>query len=120
MASINPKLEFYRFKLNHKDGYKTFREYYELKEEKYKEALSIYTNMLKYYPNSYEAYYNIANAFGLDADGSISFKEGYQNTLNITIDADFITFTATAISIETIFNSPAANDLGMRNKLPST
>ena len=27
MASINPKLEFYRFKLNHKDGYKTFREY---------------------------------------------------------------------------------------------
>ena len=27
MASINPKLEFYRFKLNHKDGYKTFRDY---------------------------------------------------------------------------------------------
>lgn len=27
MASINPKLEFYRFKLNHKDGYKTFKDY---------------------------------------------------------------------------------------------
>ena len=27
MAGINPKLEFYRFKLNHKDGYKTFRDY---------------------------------------------------------------------------------------------
>lgn len=27
MASINPKLEFYRFKLNHKDGYKTFKDF---------------------------------------------------------------------------------------------
>lgn len=27
MAGINPKLEFYRFKLNHKDGYKTFKDY---------------------------------------------------------------------------------------------
>lgn len=27
MASINPKLEFYRFKLNHKDGFKTFKDY---------------------------------------------------------------------------------------------
>ena len=44
---------------------------------------------------NYEAYYNLADAFGATS-GSISFKEGYQNTLNITIDADLITFTATA------------------------
>ena len=42
----------------------------------------------------YSAYYNLANAFGVAADGTLNFCEGWQNTLNIKIDADIITFDA--------------------------
>lgn len=38
------------------------------------------------------AYYDLANAFGVEANGTLAFNEGYQNTLNITIDADAIVF----------------------------
>lgn len=39
--------------------------------------------------------YNLANAFGMNQDGTyVEFKEGWQNTLNITIDADAIEFDA--------------------------
>lgn len=42
----------------------------------------------------YTAYYNLANAFGVAADGTLNFCEGWQNTLNIQLDADVITFDA--------------------------
>jgi hypothetical protein len=41
----------------------------------------------------YYAYYNLADAFGITAGSTLPFNEGYQNTLNITIDADAIVFT---------------------------
>lgn len=44
----------------------------------------------------FKATYNLANAFGLTADGNIPFNEGWQNNLNITIDAAEITFAANA------------------------
>lgn len=44
----------------------------------------------------FNATYNLANAFGLTADGNIPFNEGWQNNLNITIDAAEITFAANA------------------------
>ena len=40
----------------------------------------------------FTAYYNLANAFGVAADGTLAFNEGWQNTLNIKLDADIITF----------------------------
>ena len=40
----------------------------------------------------YTAYYNLANAFGVAADGTLNFCEGWQNTLNIKLDADAIVF----------------------------
>ncbi len=40
----------------------------------------------------YYAYYNLADAFGITAGNTLPFNEGYQNTLNITIDADAIVF----------------------------
>ena len=40
----------------------------------------------------YTAYYNLANAFGKAAAQTLAFNEGYQNTLNIKLDADVITF----------------------------
>jgi hypothetical protein len=43
----------------------------------------------------YKAVYNLAKAFGSTSD-PIAFNEGYQNTLNITIDAEEIKFTADA------------------------
>lgn len=43
----------------------------------------------------YTAYYNLANAFGVvDNNRTIAFNEGWQNTLNIQIDADKIVFDA--------------------------
>ena len=42
----------------------------------------------------YTAYYNLAHAFGVAADGTLNFCEGWQNTLNIKIDADAIVFDA--------------------------
>ena len=42
----------------------------------------------------YTAYYNLANAFGTAAEGTLAFNEGWQNTLNIIIDADVINFDA--------------------------
>ena len=43
----------------------------------------------------YTAYYNLANAFGVvDNNRTIAFNEGWQNTLNIQIDADAIVFDA--------------------------
>ncbi len=42
----------------------------------------------------FTAYYNLANAFGKAATESLPFNEGWQNTLNIKIDADIITFDA--------------------------
>ena len=42
----------------------------------------------------FTAYYNLANAFGKTADQKLAFNEGWQNTLNIKIDADLITFDA--------------------------
>ena len=42
----------------------------------------------------YVAYYNLAHAFGVAADGTLNFCEGWQNTLNIKIDADAIVFDA--------------------------
>ncbi|MBO5834941.1 MAG: fimbrillin family protein [Bacteroidales bacterium] len=44
----------------------------------------------------FNATYNLANAFGLIADGNIPFNEGWQNNLNITIDAAEIKFAANA------------------------
>ena len=44
----------------------------------------------------FNATYNLANAFGLTADGNIPFNEGWQNNLNITIDAAEIKFAANA------------------------
>lgn len=40
----------------------------------------------------YVAYYNLANAFGVAKNGTLAFNEGWQNTLNIQIDADAIVF----------------------------
>lgn len=43
----------------------------------------------------YTVYYNLANAFGVvDNNRTIAFNEGWQNTLNIQIDADAIVFDA--------------------------
>ena len=42
----------------------------------------------------YTAYYNLANAFGVAPGESLNFCEGWQNTLNIKIDADAIVFDA--------------------------
>ena len=42
----------------------------------------------------YTAYYNLANAFGKTAAQTLAFNEGWQNTLNIKLDADVITFDA--------------------------
>ena len=42
----------------------------------------------------YTAYYNLANAFGKTATQTLAFNEGWQNTLNIKLDADVITFDA--------------------------
>ncbi|MBO5718988.1 MAG: fimbrillin family protein [Bacteroidales bacterium] len=44
----------------------------------------------------FNATYNLANAFGLNAVGNIPFNEGWQNNLNITIDAAEIKFAANA------------------------
>lgn len=41
----------------------------------------------------FNASYNLANAFGATSD-AVAFKEGWQNTLNITIDASVIVFDA--------------------------
>lgn len=40
----------------------------------------------------YTAYYNLANAFGKTGAETLAFYEGWQNTLNIKLDADVITF----------------------------
>ena len=48
----------------------------------------------------YKAVYNLAKAFGSTSD-PIAFNEGYQNTLNITIDAEEIKFTADAFVWDT-------------------
>ena len=40
------------------------------------------------------AYYNLANAFNITAGETLSFNEGWQNTLNIIIDANVISFDA--------------------------
>lgn len=46
---------------------------------------------------TYRAYYNLATLFGVATeDATFAFNEGWQNTLNITIDAAAITFTADA------------------------
>ena len=42
----------------------------------------------------FTAYYNLANAFGKTGTETLAFNEGWQNTLNILIDADIITFDA--------------------------
>lgn len=42
----------------------------------------------------YVAYYNLANAFGKAENDTINFCEGWQNTLNIKLDADAIVFDA--------------------------
>ncbi len=42
----------------------------------------------------YTAYYNLANAFGVTDGNKLDFCEGWQNTLNIIIDADAIVFDA--------------------------
>lgn len=42
----------------------------------------------------YTAYYNLANAFGVAEGSTLNFCEGWQNTLNIKIDADAIVFDA--------------------------
>ena len=42
----------------------------------------------------YTAYYNLAHAFGVAAGSVLNFCEGWQNTLNIKIDADAIVFDA--------------------------
>lgn len=42
----------------------------------------------------FTAYYNLANAFGKTSTQTLPFNEGWQNTLNIKIDADIITFDA--------------------------
>jgi len=44
---------------------------------------------------TFKAYYNLASIFGVTtADDKFAFNEGWQNTLNLTIDASTITFTA--------------------------
>ena len=48
----------------------------------------------------YKAVYNLAKAFG-STSAPIAFNEGYQNTLNITIDAEEIVFTAHAFVWDT-------------------
>lgn len=51
----------------------------------------------------YRATYNLANAFGkTDEDECVAFNEGWQNTLNITLDADVIEFTAETFKWEEI------------------
>ncbi|MGX8690348.1 MAG: hypothetical protein ACSW76_06845 [Bacteroidaceae bacterium] len=42
----------------------------------------------------FTAYYNLANAFGKTGTETLAFNEGWQNTLNIQLDADIITFDA--------------------------
>ena len=42
---------------------------------------------------AFEAYYSLATAFGVE---TLAFNEGWQNTLNITISPETITFTADA------------------------
>lgn len=45
----------------------------------------------------FKAFYNLANAFGMNGhqdSTKISFNEGWQNTLNITLQPDVIEFTA--------------------------
>lgn len=41
---------------------------------------------------TYTAYYNLAAVFGANSTTNVAFNEGWQNTLNITIDAAQITF----------------------------
>lgn len=47
------------------------------------------------YTESFEAYFNLAAAFGAtDGNDEVCFNEGWQNTLNIIIDASKISFSA--------------------------
>lgn len=47
------------------------------------------------YTESFEAYFNLAAAFGAtDGNDEVYFNEGWQNTLNIIIDASKISFSA--------------------------
>ena len=43
---------------------------------------------------TFKAYYNLAAVFGVATGEKLAFNEGWQNTLNLTIDADAIVFTA--------------------------
>lgn len=45
-------------------------------------------------PETFEATYNLAKAFDVTSGNKLSFYEGYQNTLNITIKPTAITFDA--------------------------
>ena len=47
------------------------------------------------YTESFKAYFNLAKVFGKsNTNDTVSFNEGWQNTLNIIIDAAVISFTA--------------------------
>lgn len=46
------------------------------------------------YTESFEAYFNLAAAFGATDGNEVCFNEGWQNTLNIIIDASEISFSA--------------------------
>ena len=46
------------------------------------------------YTESFEAYFNLAAAFGATDGNEVCFNEGWQNTLNIIIDASDISFSA--------------------------
>jgi len=50
---------------------------------------------------TFTVYYNLANAFGLTT-GNLAFNEGWQNTLNITIDPDYIEFCAQVSAWSTV------------------
>lgn len=50
---------------------------------------------------SFTAYYNLANAFGRTS-GELAFNEGWQNTLNITLNPDVIDFCATVAEWSTV------------------
>ena len=53
-------------------------------------------------PESFTVYYNLANAFGFNS-GNLSFNEGWQNTLNITIKPATIVFSADVAAWSTAF-----------------
>ena len=67
-------------------------------------------NSTKTKGETFEAYYNLATIFGITGTDNLAFNEGWQNTLNITIDPAKIEFDADVAQ----WDDNETNDLTVR------